>query len=115
AAQPMAHWHDVLERAHITFGVVRSPREVVADAQLAANDIVVPLHGTGVTPQTTVSSPFRVHNVAKVAPMRAPELGEHNDEVLDELGFGTADVEHLRASGAIPPVADLAAKTPGAA
>ena len=32
---------------------------------------------------------------------RAPDLGEHNDEVLQELGFDTKEIERLRASGVI--------------
>ncbi len=37
---------------------------------------------------------------AKVAPRVAPELGEHTDEVLAELGFEPAQIESLHASGA---------------
>jgi formyl-CoA transferase len=32
---------------------------------------------------------------------RAPDLGEHNDEVLQELGFDAKEIERLRASGVI--------------
>jgi crotonobetainyl-CoA:carnitine CoA-transferase CaiB-like acyl-CoA transferase len=31
----------------------------------------------------------------------APTVGEHTDEVFGELGFSGADIERLRASGAI--------------
>jgi len=30
------------------------------------------------------------------------ELGEHNDEVLQQLGFNTTEIDGLRASGAVP-------------
>ena len=36
---------------------------------------------------------------------RAPALGEHNDEVLGELGFDRAAIARLRAAGAIPATA----------
>jgi formyl-CoA transferase len=42
-----------------------------------------------------------MHGVAKVPAKRAPELGEHNDEVLKELGFAANEIEQLRASGVI--------------
>jgi len=32
---------------------------------------------------------------------RAPQLGEHTDEVLAEVGFSDAEVAALRAAGAI--------------
>ncbi|GLR56756.1 CaiB/BaiF CoA transferase family protein [Rhizobium indigoferae] len=102
AAQPMAHWHDIFEQAHLTFGAVHSPSEVVKDPQLRANDIVVPLEGAGGHVQFTVSSPLSVQGVAKVPAHRAPELGEHNEEILLELGFGSQEIESLQASGAVP-------------
>jgi formyl-CoA transferase len=43
-----------------------------------------------------------VHGVTKVAARRANEIGEHNEEVLAELGFGTAEIERLRTSGVVP-------------
>jgi len=44
---------------------------------------------------------MQMHGVAKVPAKRAPELGEHNDEVLKELGFAANEIEQLRASGVI--------------
>jgi len=104
AAQPMAHWHDIFEQAHLTFGVVHAPSEVVKDPQLRANDIVVPLEGAGRHLEFTISSPLNVHGVAKVPAHRAPELGEHNEEILRELGFRQQEIEGLQASGAVPTV-----------
>ncbi len=71
SAQPMAHWQDVLDRAHITYGVVNEPSQVVLDPQLKANDIVVPLEGAGGNLTSTISSPIQVHGVAKVPAQRA--------------------------------------------
>ena len=100
-ARPMAHWAEVFDHAHVTFGVVRAPSEVIHDPQLRANDIVVPLEGAGGNLKFTVSSPMQVHDVTKVPAKRAPEIGEHNDEILKELGFDQQEIDTLRASGAI--------------
>jgi formyl-CoA transferase len=43
-----------------------------------------------------------VHGVEKVTAKRAPKIGEHNDEILQQLGFGATEIEGLRASGAVP-------------
>ena len=45
---------------------------------------------------------MQVHGVAKVPARRAPELGEHNEQVLEQLGFSATEIEGFRASGAIP-------------
>jgi formyl-CoA transferase len=75
---------------------------VITDPQLLANDIIVPLEGGGEHLKFTVSSPLRVRDVAKVPAQRAPDLGEHTDDVLKQLGFTGDEIDDLRAAGAIP-------------
>jgi formyl-CoA transferase len=108
-SQPMAHWREVFDGAHVTFGAVRGPEEVITDPQLRANDIVVPLEEAGGKLTSTISSPINVHGVAKVAAKRAPALGEHNEVVLEELGFSTSEIDGLRESGAVPKAKERAA------
>jgi crotonobetainyl-CoA:carnitine CoA-transferase CaiB-like acyl-CoA transferase len=108
-AQPMSHWFEVFNGVHVTFGPVRGPQEVINDPQLRANDIIVPLEGAGERLTSTISSPIQVHGVAKVSAKRAPDLGEHNDQVLQELGFNAAEIDGLRASGAVAKAAKRAA------
>jgi crotonobetainyl-CoA:carnitine CoA-transferase CaiB-like acyl-CoA transferase len=100
--QPMAHWRDVFDKAHITYGAILEPSEVVNDPQLKANNIVVPLEGAGGKLTFTVSSPMQVHGLEKEPARRAPELGEHNAQILEELGFNRAQIESLRTSGTVP-------------
>jgi crotonobetainyl-CoA:carnitine CoA-transferase CaiB-like acyl-CoA transferase len=74
-SQPLSHWREIFDQANITYGVVRHPSEAMSDPQLLANDIIVPLEGAGENLKHTVSSPLKVHGVAKVPARRAPELG----------------------------------------
>jgi formyl-CoA transferase len=101
-SQTLDHWQHAFDQAHITYGIVRSPKEVTTDPQLLANDVIVPLEGAGDHMKLTVSSPLKVHGAAKVPARRAPELGEHNDEILKQLGFSSDEIDGLRASGAVP-------------
>ena len=101
ASKPMGHWYEVFSGAHVTFGAVRGPEEVINDPQLRPNEIVVPLEGAGGKLTSTISSPIQMHGVTKVPAKRAPELGEHNDEILKELGFDAKQIGDLQASGAI--------------
>jgi len=102
AGQPMAHWHEVFEKGHLSFGEVLHPSAVVNDPQLRANDIVVPLEGAGGQLDSTISSPLKLHDVTKVPARRAPELGEHSDEILIELGFDSSAIDRLHGSGTVP-------------
>ncbi|HWN51848.1 MAG TPA: CoA transferase [Xanthobacteraceae bacterium] len=113
SSQPMAHWREVFGHAHIPFGVVQTPSEVIKDPQLRENDIIVPLEGAGGNLKFTISSPIQVHDVTKVPAKRAPEIGEHNDEVLEQLGFNAKEIDGLRASGTIPHVRHLEAAIGG--
>jgi len=101
ATQPMAHWYEIFTELAVTFGAVRNPQEVINDPQLRANDIVVPLEGAGGQMSSTISSPIQVHGVSKVAARRAPEIGEHNEQILKELGFDPKAIEGFGASGAV--------------
>jgi formyl-CoA transferase len=101
AAKPMAFWADVLGSVNITFGIVNEPADVATDPQLTANDIAVPLEDAGRLTQT-ISSPFQVHGVDKAPARRGPGLGEHNEEILADLGFDAKSIEALREGGAIP-------------
>ncbi|HVH90194.1 MAG TPA: hypothetical protein VM783_02265, partial [Candidatus Acidoferrum sp.] len=63
--------------------------------------IVVPLEGAGGNLNSTISSPIQVHGVTKVPAKRAPELGEHNDEILKEIGFDAKEIDDFRTSGTL--------------
>jgi crotonobetainyl-CoA:carnitine CoA-transferase CaiB-like acyl-CoA transferase len=101
SAQPMAHWREVFDKANITYGMVQNPHDVIKDPQLIENGIVVPLAGAGGNLKNTISSPIQVHGVTKVHAKRAPELGEHNEEILKELGFDMKEIDGLRMSGTL--------------
>ena len=105
ASESLAHWRPLLDQDHITYGVVQHPSAAFSDPQLLANDIIVPLEGAGDGLKYTISSPLKVHGVQKVPARRGPDVGEHNDEVLSELGFTGKEIEELRSSGTIPALA----------
>ena len=80
---------------------MRGPQEVINDPQLRANEIIVPLEGAGGKLKSTVSSPIQVHGIAKVPAKRAPDIGEHNQQVLEQLGFSATEIDALRAGGTV--------------
>jgi crotonobetainyl-CoA:carnitine CoA-transferase CaiB-like acyl-CoA transferase len=104
AKRPLAEWRDVFNSAHLTFGVVQTLDDVAHDPQLIVNRVFVPIDDGSAQPQLTIDSPVRLDQEAKVPPRRAPELGEHTDQILDELGFNAESIANLRAAGAIAPM-----------
>ena len=55
----------------------------------------------------TINNPITLRGLPSVPARRAPEHGEHNADILAELGFGTDDIGELQASGAIPVAAEV--------
>ncbi|MGA3398732.1 MAG: CoA transferase, partial [Acetobacteraceae bacterium] len=49
----------------------------------------------------TVSSPFQLDGEAKVAPRRAPSLGQHSEAVLREAGYAPDEIGRLRKLGVL--------------
>jgi crotonobetainyl-CoA:carnitine CoA-transferase CaiB-like acyl-CoA transferase len=98
AQRDLAEWRTILHAAGVTFGAVHSVDEASDDAQFQQIGALVPFaDGKGLT----VSSPFHLNGETKVAPRRAPSVGQHSDEVLEEAGYSGADIEQLRALGVL--------------
>jgi crotonobetainyl-CoA:carnitine CoA-transferase CaiB-like acyl-CoA transferase len=103
-SQHFAYWQTALDREGVVYGAIQTPAQVVNDPQLFVNDIAVPIEGVNDL-EYTINSPVNVRGASKVSARRAPELGEHNDVILTELGFSDADIAELRSEGAIPQAA----------
>ena len=98
AQRDLAEWRTILSEAGVTFGGVHSVNETSDDAQFQQIGALVPFaDGKGLT----VSSPFHLDGEAKVAPRRAPSVGQHTREVLQEAGYSTDEIERMRTSGAL--------------
>jgi crotonobetainyl-CoA:carnitine CoA-transferase CaiB-like acyl-CoA transferase len=100
-SQPLAHWKKALDEARIPYGVVHTPEEAAQDPQLRAAGIVVPIEGA-TDLEYTVNNPITLRGLGRVASRGAPEHGEHNDEVLAQLGFSVDEIDEMRGLGAIP-------------
>ncbi len=103
ATEPLAHWKRVLDEGRVIYGVVQIADEIIHDPQMLANGILVPLADDPTGSARTVNSPVQVDGVAKVAPKRAPRLGEHSLDVLRELAFPDEDIDRLCAAGTVCP------------
>ena len=96
-----AKWKQILDDAKITFGVVGRTEEAPHDAQMRANDFFVGFEHETLGKVEVVNSPIWLQGETKRQPQRAPQLGEHTDEVLAELGYDSDKVSALRKSGAL--------------
>ena len=81
AQRPLAEWAAAFEREGVWWAPAQAPADVVADAQLIANDGVVEIEGGA----RSVNGPVSFSGVPAPAGAHVPAVGEHTDEVLAEL------------------------------
>jgi crotonobetainyl-CoA:carnitine CoA-transferase CaiB-like acyl-CoA transferase len=77
--------------------------EVISDAQIMANDMVIRPAGADHPVPLIIDHPVRVDSVPGAGAARAADLDEHSDEILAELGLSPAEILALRADGAVGP------------
>ena len=93
--EPRAHWLALLEREGIPCGPINSYAEVFADPQLRARDMIVEIDHAVHGRQQTLGSPIKMSATPPVIARRAPTLGEHTHEVLQEAGFTEEEIRAL--------------------
>jgi crotonobetainyl-CoA:carnitine CoA-transferase CaiB-like acyl-CoA transferase len=79
---------------------VRDYAAVAADPQVLANGYIVPAGDPASPTSLMVGSPIRLSDTPAAPSTLAPELGEHTEEVLLEIGYSWDDIERLRSGGA---------------
>lgn len=94
-------WRPVLEAHGITFGVVNRPDDIRDDQTFADAGAVIPVGDSNAPVDRTIGSPMFMRGQEKVPPRLPPSIGQHNREVLAELGYGDAAIAALEAAGVL--------------
>ena len=93
---------DALQAANIPGAPVLSPQQALDHPHIKALELMLPLAFPGLeTPPPVAPVPMKLSATPGGIRHRAPELGEHTDEILAELGYDAAAVTALRDSGAV--------------
>jgi crotonobetainyl-CoA:carnitine CoA-transferase CaiB-like acyl-CoA transferase len=98
ATKDFAEWRSILDAAGIIFGIVAKMEDIAEDPQMLASEALVPFTD-GET--MTVNSPIWIQGEEKVKPRRAPNVGEHSEDVLRAAGYSDLEIRALRADGVI--------------
>ena len=94
----LAEWRTILDSVGVTFGIVATVNEALADPQMRHSGALVPFADGQ---HLTVMTPFHIDGVDKIPARRAPSVGQHNEAVLAEAGFGAEEIQRLRSLGVV--------------
>jgi alpha-methylacyl-CoA racemase len=96
-SQPLAHWTAVFTDGDACVAPVLRLDEALTHPHFRSRGMVLPAEGG----MHQLACPVKLSGYDPAPPRPAPRPGEHTAEVLGEAGFETAEIDALRASGAI--------------
>jgi crotonobetainyl-CoA:carnitine CoA-transferase CaiB-like acyl-CoA transferase len=99
-ARPLAHWRTVLDTFEGVWSPFQTLDELYEDVQVVANGYLPTMTAANGDDVALVASPAQFDE-QPVHVTRAPEHGEHTEDVLLEAGYGWDQLGALKESGAI--------------
>jgi len=102
AARTVAQALAELEKAKVPAGPILSPQQLLDDPHVKAANYFAKAAYPGLkTPAPIPATPVTLSETPGTVRTPPPTLGQHTDEILTGLGLTKADIEDLRASGAV--------------
>ena len=101
ATDTQDNWIERLNAAGVPCGKVLKVSEVLADPQIAAQDMVIEVDHPGHGSVRMVGFPVKLSGTPARVRHPAPGLGQHTAEILAEAGYDEAEIGRLTVSKAI--------------
>ena len=96
-----AYWLERLDAAGVVAGPIYDMAQVYADAQTQAREMLVTLPDPELGELRNIGIPVKLSATPGSIRRRAPALGEHTRQILQEHGYTDAEVDTLAAAGTI--------------
>jgi formyl-CoA transferase len=93
--QPCRHWIALFDAAEIPNGPINDYSQVFTDPQVVARRMVLETDHPVLGRLRTLGSPIKLSGTPTDPSRRAPLLGEHTADVLEEFGFSAPEIAAL--------------------
>ncbi len=98
-AQTTEKWIEDLEPQGILCADVKTLFQAAEDPQLQANNMVLEVDQPGAGPLRLQGTPIRLSETGNETRSLSASLGAHNEEVLEELGYTSEEIETFQSDG----------------
>lgn len=101
SSKTVAEWVDIISDAGVPCGPINRVSDVVKDPQVLAREMIADLPHPNVPDLKVPSSPMKLTETPATLRMAPPLLGQHNAQILGELGYTADQVKKLQEKGVI--------------
>ena len=96
-----SEWLTLLREEHeVPVELVATFSDLHHDPHVSLNNIAAP-PAEDIGMQQVINDPVNVEGHTKLSALRAPEMGEHTDSVLQALGYTDREISALREGGVV--------------
>jgi crotonobetainyl-CoA:carnitine CoA-transferase CaiB-like acyl-CoA transferase len=96
-----AEWVDILNKAGVPCGPILNVKEVFEDEQIRHLKLATKIQHPRLGEQTVQNLPVTLSRTPGAVVSASPDLGEHTDQVLGELGYSKEEIAALHRDGAV--------------
>jgi crotonobetainyl-CoA:carnitine CoA-transferase CaiB-like acyl-CoA transferase len=93
------HWIEKLNREGVACGRINNLKEVFEEPQVKHLGILKKVTSNHLGEQVLMGQPVTLTRTPSTIARAAPKRGEHSEEILAEIGYGSAELARLKAAG----------------
>lgn len=102
ATKDYGEWEEICTQNKLVFSIVNSIKDVSDDPQVLDNEYITSVSHSSLDKLNVVGAPYHLNGTPWKKKSQAPELGQHTEEVLQELcGYSWEEITDLKATGVI--------------